>query len=251
MEISGRLSEEISKKEFSNGLKSVLIGRNETAYLALARSLSYVKNLLHLIVPLFWSIDGNNSNSSNNYSNNSNSSNNSNDSNNDNNDSCDVGTINSNIKSKNLRKILPQGCISCDFIDATVLSTALLLRMNQPDHPDPIHPDPIHPDSNHPNSKHLDPNHLDSNNNSNGIDIYKTEGPLFLNLIKMITKVAKDITEQQLSLNSSRRMSIASHSVGIVILIFIYLDIYMYIYICLYIQIYLFVYVCIHTFFIY
>lgn len=207
MEISGRLSEEISKKEFSNGLESVLLGENETAYLALARSLSYVKSLLSITVPLFWSTDGNNRTISIG-------------------DSSDAGSdMNNNIQFKNLRKILPQECISCDFIDAAVLSTALLLRINT------HHLDPNQPDSNHPESYHLDSNRdsrtfnligittevneineheinsCDGNNNSDNIDVSKIERPLFLNLIKVITKVARDITEQQLSRNSIRMMS--------------------------------------------
>jgi hypothetical protein len=218
MEISGRLSEENSKKEFSNGLESVLLGENGTAYMALARSLSYVKSLLSITVPLFWSRDGNNCNISNGNS------------------SSDAGSnMNNNIQFKNLRKILPQECISCDFIDAAILSTALLLRMNpdhlDPNHPDSNHPDPNHPDPNHPDSNHPDSNtdcqtfnligittevneinkheieNCDGNNNSDNIDVNKIEGPLFLNLIKVITKVARDITEQQLSRNSSRMMS--------------------------------------------
>jgi hypothetical protein len=244
-EISGRLSEENSKKEFSNGLEIVLLGENETAYLALARSLSYVKSLLSITVPLFWSTDGDNRDISNG-------------------DSSDaVSDMNNNIQLKNLRKILPQECISCDFIDAAVLSTALLLRIN-PDHLDPNQPDSNHPDSNTDNqtfnligittevneiNEHEIKN-CDGNNNSDNKDVNKIEGPLFLNLIKVITKVARDITEQQLSRNSSRMMSSskspAESSKGTVMCEYAFiLVVHMYMYVC---RKYLCLHICIYIF---
>lgn len=191
MEISGRLSEENSKKDFSNGLKKVLIGGNQAAYSSLARSLSYVKKLLIIAVDLFWSRDGDSSNISANT------------------DTGDPGdahmkTTADDIKVKNLRKVLPRECVSCDYIDAAVLSAAVLQR---------IDPDPL--------NSHLirKMNEIDKHKIENKVgneNINRAEGPLFLVLTNVITKVAREIADQQSSYSSGKMMSPGSSSTGIV-----------------------------------
>ena len=161
MDVLGRLSEEVSKKRYSSGLKGVLYGENLSAYTALATSLSSVRNILGEVVQLLWSprfdkkcIDSSssgsnsssssssnssNGNSNGNSSGNSNSKGNSNGNNSNSNSSSSSGSDNSNSSGISIdgthifisaKKLLLSDAISCDFIDAAVLSAALLQKLD-------------------------------------------------------------------------------------------------------------------------
>ena len=129
MDVLGRLSEEVSKKRYSSGLKGVLYGENLSAYTALATSLSCVRNILGEAVQLLWSprFDKNSMTSSSSSSSNNSSSSNSGSDEHSNSSSSSMNGTHTFIGAK---KLLLSDAISCDFIDAAVLSAALLQKLD-------------------------------------------------------------------------------------------------------------------------
>jgi hypothetical protein len=118
MDVAGRHSEEMSKKQYSAALKTVLCGGNVRAYAALSSSLSCVKALLIETFHLFWSTDFINVDGT----------------------SCSSSSSGRRSSYLNLRKVLLPHTISCDFIDAAALSAALLLKLN----PETLNPNAVH-----------------------------------------------------------------------------------------------------------
>ena len=211
MDVAGRHSEEMSKKQYAAALKSVLCGGNVRAYAALSISLSCVKALLIETFHLFWSTeflspDGSSSSSSSSSS-------------------CGRSSY------LNLRKVLLPQTISCDFIDAAALSAALLLKLD----PETLNPMKEHtwPDELTPLRREITPNcspirhredgtkhrhgpHSVSSSLSKEQEMSSTEKetrqlslkiPVFLLLMRAVMRKARDISNgpQALSRGSSCR----------------------------------------------
>ena len=146
MEMSGRLSEEHSKKEYSEALKLILNGGSAEAFNNLADSLLCVKKVLCELLGCFWSfeyidcdnmnlkrnenINNGDSNNKNNNNNNNNSSNNNINDNNNNNDNDNNDKNDQRHTFDDMRKVLIPQTISCDFIDAAALSASFLQKID-------------------------------------------------------------------------------------------------------------------------
>jgi hypothetical protein len=208
MDVAGRHSEEMSKKQYAAALKTVLCGGNVRAYAALSSSLSCVKALLIETFHLFWSTEFINVDGS---------------------SSCNSSST-GRSSYLNLRKVLLPQTISCDFIDAAALSAALLLKLN----PETLNPKAAHawPDELAPVRRDITPNRSPIRNREGGTKNHCPQSisfslskeqetssaekesrqlslkiPVFLLLMRAVMRKARDISNgpQALSRGSSCR----------------------------------------------